>query len=108
MAVVHKSELIYVGDGRLGRGVFAAADIAKGEIVEVCPTLEVDDSAVSGELGNYIFSSNDDEHTAIMPLGFGMLYNHSADANCAGSFGLKCEKTPSRVSRVSALLRSCR
>ena len=62
--------------------MFAAADIAKGEIVEVCPTLEVDDSAVSGELGNYIFSSNDDEHTAIMPLGFGMLYNHSADANC--------------------------
>ena len=77
-----KPDCIEVGHGRLGRGVFAHQDIAEGDTIEICPTLEVEDSAVSGTLSDYVFSSNDDEHIVILLLGFGMLYNHSADANC--------------------------
>ena len=73
---------VRVGKSRHGRGVFATRDIAEGETVEICPTLEVEDTAVSGTLSDYVFSSADDEHIVILLLGYGMLYNHSADANC--------------------------
>ena len=70
-----------ISEGRLGRGVFAAQDIASGETVELCPTLEVNGEDVSGLLSDYVFSSNDDEGISILLLGYGMLYNHSEDAN---------------------------
>lgn len=82
MPAVTKSACIEVGEGPLGRGVFATRAIDAGEIVELCPTLEVADDAASGRLRDYVFSSNDDEGIAILPLGYGALYNHSADANC--------------------------
>jgi len=82
MAVATKSDCIEVGEGRLGRGVFATRDIATGQIVEICPTLEVEDSAASGTLRDYVFSSRDDNDVAILPLGYGTLYNHSTDPNC--------------------------
>lgn len=82
MAAVERSEYIMVSEGRLGRGVFATQDVAEGQIVEVCPTLEFEDTAASGTLRDYVFSSNTDEHTAILPLGWGTLYNHADDNNC--------------------------
>lgn len=82
MSGVTKSSSIEVGEGRLGRGVFATRAIQAGEIVELCPTLEVEDDAASGRLRDYVFSANDDDTIAILPLGYGALYNHSDDANC--------------------------
>jgi uncharacterized protein len=82
MTVATKSDCIEVGEGPRGRGVFASQDIAAGQIVEICPTLEVEDTAASGTLRDYVFSSNDDENMAILPLGYGPLYNHSSEANC--------------------------
>lgn len=79
---VTTSDCIEVSEGRLGRGVFARRAITAGEIVELCPTLEVEDDAASGTLRDYVFSSNEDENVAILPLGWGTLYNHSPDANC--------------------------
>jgi hypothetical protein len=72
---------IEVGEGRLGRGVFATRAFAEGDTIEICPTLEVSDEDVSGTLGDYVFNSNDDEHVVILMLGYGMLYNHSFEAN---------------------------
>ncbi len=40
MPRVTKPDCIEVGEGPLGRGVFATQAIAAGEIVEICPTLE--------------------------------------------------------------------
>ncbi len=68
---VTKPECIEVGEGPLGRGVFATQPIAAGEIVEICPTLEVADDAASGRLRDYVFSSNDDDGIAVLPLGYG-------------------------------------
>jgi len=71
---------IEVRPARHGRGVFATRRFEEGELVERCPTLEVPGSEVTGLLRDYIFDSVNDGHVVLV-LGYGMLYNHSADAN---------------------------
>ena len=66
--------------GRLGRGVFAKRHFAEGDVVETCPTVQVADSDVVGGLRDYVFSSLEDGDV-VLALGYGMLYNHSADPN---------------------------
>jgi SET domain-containing protein len=73
---------IEIREGRHGRGVFATRAFAKGEAVETCPTLELHGDNVSGRLGDYVFGSAESEDNVVLPLGYGMLYNHSYDANC--------------------------
>ena len=70
-----------IKDGRYGRGVFTTRRFAKGEAVESCPTLELPGDEVVGQLGDYVFGSNESEDEVILLLGFGMLYNHSAEPN---------------------------
>lgn len=71
---------IEVRPSRYGRGVFATRRFDEGELVESCPTVEVPGSDVTGPLRDYIFSSVNEGHVVLV-LGYGMLYNHSADAN---------------------------
>ena len=73
---------VEIKEGPYGRGVFAARDFAKGESVESCPTLEVHGDDVSGRLGDYVFGSPESEDYVVLTLGYGMLYNHSYEANC--------------------------
>ena len=80
-AALLSREAIRVGKSPHGRGVFASRPIAEGETVEVCPTLELPEADVTGRLLDYVFDSPDDEQAVVMPLGFGMLYNHAADNN---------------------------
>jgi SET domain-containing protein len=70
-----------IKEGRHGRGVFAARRFDKGEPVESCPTLELPSSQVTGLLNDYVFGSNEGEDQVLLLLGFGMLYNHSAEPN---------------------------
>ncbi|KAF4704298.1 hypothetical protein FOZ62_028910, partial [Perkinsus olseni] len=81
-----------------GLGVFANADVAKGTVVEVCPTLgftrksisaaDSTSSAVEGtRLEDYVYefpgecSHLNDDRMLYLPLGFGSLYNHSDKPN---------------------------
>ena len=73
---------IEIKEGPHGRGVFAARAFAKGDSVESCPTLELPEDSVTGLLGDYVFGSGEGEHEVILLLGYGMLYNHSYEANC--------------------------
>jgi hypothetical protein len=66
--------------GRHGRGVFATRRFVKGQLVERCPTVEVDDSEVTGRLGDYVYTSVN-EGDLLLVLGYGMLYNHSVNPN---------------------------
>jgi uncharacterized protein len=60
--------------------VFATRRYLKGQLVESCPTVELPDSDVTGRLGDYVYSSvNDDD--VLLVLGYGMLYNHSEYPN---------------------------
>lgn len=61
-----------------GVGVFAAADIKAGEVVEEIPMLSQTDSFLS----DYTFGHNK-QH--LLALGYGSLYNHSDDPNITHS-----------------------
>ena len=67
-----------VREGPRGRGVFATRTFEKGETVEVCPTVEISEGG--GDLADYLFESTN-EGMFLVVLGFGMLYNHSAEPN---------------------------
>ena len=75
---------IYVGDSPIhGQGVFAAVDIKKGEVIERCPYLVIDDDDLAEEnrLNDYLFTSPDVATDYLVIMGYGMMYNHSSDAN---------------------------
>ena len=65
-----------------GRGVFATAAIASGEVVEVCPVLRLpaDQKPLIDQtlIYEYYFEWDGDAGIA---LGFGSLYNHSGEPN---------------------------
>jgi len=71
-----------IKEGPYGRGVFATRHFDEGEAVEHCPTLELPADEVVGQLGDYCFGSNNGDDEVILLLGYGMLYNHSAEPNC--------------------------
>jgi hypothetical protein len=65
-----------------GRGVFATRPIARGEVVETCPMLVVDDEqgdALSIGAEGYVFGWGDG--ATALALGYGSLYNHSFTPN---------------------------
>ncbi len=79
---------IYVGESKIknaGRGVFASQDLKKGEIIEICPLLEipVDDDFVLQDnlLATYYFSFTDVKDRVAIALGYGSIYNHSYQPN---------------------------
>ena len=65
-----------------GRGAFALKPIKEGDIVERCPALEVTDKDIGGELLNYVFYGSA-ENRRLVAMGYGMLFNHSAQPNVA-------------------------
>lgn len=64
-----------------GRGVFAAVEFNRGDIIELCPIIEIsaDDRAAVHDTGlhDYYFVWGVDEDKAAIALGYGSLYNHS-------------------------------
>jgi hypothetical protein len=72
---------IGVDRGPRGRGVFALRRFREGEIVETCPTVVVpEEEVVEGVVRNYVFSARQ-PGKLLLVLGYGMLYNHSAEPN---------------------------
>jgi hypothetical protein len=67
-----------------GLGVFATEIIYEGEIIEICPVI---DMCLNGEsshiLIDYRFNwpQGNDCKTQVVPAGYGMMYNHNNDAN---------------------------
>jgi hypothetical protein len=72
--------VLEVRQTRHGRGVFAGRDYDPHEVVEVCPTVQVADADIAGDLRDYVFRAVSDRDV-VLPLGYGMLYNHSSDPN---------------------------
>ena len=69
-----------------GRGVFAAAPIAAGEVVEVCPVIPLKRScgiAMPPSFEDYVFHWNSESDDAAFAVagGFGCFYNHSSTPN---------------------------
>lgn len=75
-----ETEHLFVADSKLGgRGVFAKHDFAKGDVVERCPYLRMDEDDADGLLLDYVFE--DSEGSVVLPLGYGALYNHAHPGN---------------------------
>ena len=75
---------IRIGDSPIhGQGVFALVDIKAGEVIERCPYLVIDDDDLAEEnrLNDYLFTSPDVGTDYLVIMGYGMMYNHSSDAN---------------------------
>ena len=68
-----------------GRGVFATAPIAKGEIIEVSPVILIPAEqwhhVEPTVLALYIFNFGPEGEHAAIALGYGSLYNHSYTPN---------------------------
>jgi len=79
---------IYCADSKIengGRGIFAFANIEKGEIIERCPIIVINEDEVKllekSELLNYYFMWGENKEKVAICLGFGSLYNHSYEPN---------------------------
>lgn len=88
MNKISASEKIYVSESRIpnsGRGVFARFDIKKGELIEICPVIEIpkDDFANVNQsfLVTYFFSGGKNKDRLTIALGFGSIYNHTYSPN---------------------------
>lgn len=88
MAKIYTSKKIYISKSKIkkaGRGVFAARDIKKDEIIEKCPVIEVPKHDVSNLresiLVTYFFYFGKNKERLTIALGFGSIYNHTYEPN---------------------------
>jgi len=68
-----------------GRGVFTSQDIAKGEVIEVCPIIVIPKAELpvihKTVLHDYYFLWGHDLTDCAIALGFGSIYNHELMPN---------------------------
>jgi hypothetical protein len=88
MNKLFSSTQVYVGPSKIknaGRGVFAAHNIKKGELIETCPLIIVPKSDMSNLaesiLVTYFFYFGKNKERLAVALGFGSVYNHSYEPN---------------------------
>lgn len=83
------SDLYIAPAGEKGRGVFAARNFRKGELIERCCIIELDQKDHYRYAGNilehYVFLWDKRKKSLALALGFGSLYNHSSEPNCSYS-----------------------
>ena len=86
--------------GRKGRGVFAAAPIAAGELLEAAPTVELGrhdtETVIGTTLDNYYFAHPSDPEGGLLVFGLSSLLNHADQPNA--------ETTPHHADSLGWLL----
>ena len=86
MSRIYSPSKIYISESKIpksGKGVFAAGEVKKGEIIEIAPILILEFSDFIDTKWNLLFEYYfwmDDY--VVLALGFGSLYNHSKNPNC--------------------------
>ncbi len=88
MKKIYSSDKVYVkqsGIVNAGRGVYAAHDIKKNELIEKCPAIEVPKNDLSNLnesfLVTYFFYFGKNKERLAVALGFGSIYNHAHEPN---------------------------
>ncbi len=78
-------EIFVSNAGHKGRGVFTSKILYKGDVIEICPVIEIkykEHQMLTGHiLENYTFVWNTKKRSAAILLGFGSLYNHNTKPN---------------------------
>jgi SET domain-containing protein len=82
------SSKIYIDVSKIqkaGRGVFAKVDIKKGELIEMCPVIDLSehdtDAIREGTLISYLYYFGKEKKRSVVTLGFGSIYNHTYSPN---------------------------
>jgi len=82
---ISNTNLFVSNAGHKGRGVFTSKILKKGDLIEICPVIELSYKEHQGLLGhileNYAFVWNTRKKNVAILLGFGSLYNHSSKPN---------------------------
>ena len=82
---IHMPNKIYIGNSPIhGLGIFASQKIHEGEIIEICPVIDMGlNREASPILIDYRFNwpQGNDWTTQVIPAGYGMIYNHSNTPN---------------------------
>ncbi len=96
MEKIFKSSQIYTKQSEIsgaGRGVFAAKHISKGDVIEVCPVIEIPkleaEHVFESILATYLFFFGSKKDRPMVALGFGSLYNHAYEANALYSMNFR-------------------
>ena len=76
---------LYIGETKKGRSVFIAHEVARGDVIEVCPLIIIPHSQVVAidqtKMFEYYFEWPDGKNSICLALGYGSLYNHSNQPN---------------------------
>lgn len=62
-----------------GRGVFANQNYSVGEIIEICPTITLNEKDTVGNMYDYVFGFNSEDN--LVGFGYCSMYNHQDDPN---------------------------
>ncbi|CAE7884684.1 PNKP [Symbiodinium microadriaticum] len=90
-----------------GTGVFTTREFAAKEVLEVCACLWVAKPSVAAfqpqatgdvELLDYLFAADKGERgRLLLPLGFGLAYNHGVEGECNASYHVKLDVAQPRL-----------
>ncbi len=83
---MHSIPGLYVAEHpQYGRGVYTSVAIPQDSLIEICQVIPIPSYETSiihkTILHDYYFAWGEDRSACAIALGFGSLYNHSADAN---------------------------
>ena len=78
---INRQKFYYGVDKKIGRGLFCNNIIFPGEVIETCPTLEVE--YTDDSLNNYIFKNG---NYLYVGFGIGSMFNHSDEPNVTWYF----------------------
>lgn len=83
--MLHIPGLYIANSDNRGRGVFTAQELAKGDLIEVCPLLIIPKKDVEKihqtVIHDYYFLLEEPEGAACIALGYGSIYNHHPQPN---------------------------
>jgi len=94
--------LYVASSGQRGRGVFTASGLRAGDLIEICPVIVIPanekERIDQSILHDYYFIWDEKQGSIALALGYGMLYNHSGEANAEAERDLEAA-----VIRISCL-----
>jgi len=83
--MLHIPGLYIIDDKIKGRCVYTSEDLHIGDLIEICPIIKIKKGNLEylnkTNIYNYYFLWEEEGYEACVALGYGSLYNHSAQPN---------------------------
>ena len=94
--MLHVPGLFVAETKDMGRGVFTAFELNKGDTIEVCPLIIIPPEHFQkiheSNLHDYYFIWPEPKGSACIALGYGSLYNHRSNSNANIFFNIEEEE----------------